>query len=112
MGFPALPAVRHEKQCLLLLTCVIAVFAVSASAQTDMPDATPDQPATEAGKSEVQKEVTGSEIPPEKDLKKLAKYDVERIGRRGIGRGFNLYSARRERQLGQSVASSFDHSTK
>ena len=46
------------------------------------------------------------------DPKKIAKYDVNRIGRRGIGHGFNLYSLKRERELGQSLASSFDHYSK
>ena len=43
------------------------------------------------------------------DAKKIAKYDVSRIGSRGIGRGFNLYSLKKERELGQNLAASFDH---
>ena len=43
------------------------------------------------------------------DAKKVAKYDVNRIGHRGIGHGFNLYSLKKERELGQSLAASFDH---
>jgi predicted Zn-dependent protease len=39
-------------------------------------------------------------------------YDVRRIGDRGIGRGINLYSRNRERQLGQALAARFDRSTK
>lgn len=33
-----------------------------------------------------------------------AKYDVTRIGSRGIGNGFNLYSLERERKLGRELA--------
>lgn len=40
------------------------------------------------------------------------KYDVARIGQRGIGHGFNLYSLNREHTLGISLASAFDRSTK
>jgi predicted Zn-dependent protease len=47
-----------------------------------------------------------------KDPKKLEKYDVERIGQRGIGRGFNLYSLKREHALGENIAAGFDRTTK
>lgn len=47
-----------------------------------------------------------------KDEKKLEKYDVERIGERGIGHGFNFYSRKREHDLGERLALAFDHSTK
>lgn len=47
-----------------------------------------------------------------KDPKKLEKYDVERIGQRGIGRGFNLYSIKREHALGENIAAAFDRTTK
>lgn len=50
----------------------------------------------------------GSIAKEAKDLKKPEKYDIEHIGQRGIGRGFNLYSLKREHELGQSLAASFD----
>jgi predicted Zn-dependent protease len=40
------------------------------------------------------------------------KYDVNRIGQRGIGHGFNIYSIKREHELGQNLAASFDRNTK
>ena len=40
------------------------------------------------------------------------KYDIEHIGQRGIGHGFNLYSLKREHALGQSLAISFDRTTR
>jgi predicted Zn-dependent protease len=49
---------------------------------------------------------------PRKGEDKIGKYDVEYIGRRGIGHGFNLYSLKRERELGQSMAASFNRNTK
>lgn len=39
------------------------------------------------------------------DLKVGSKYDVSRIGERGIGGGLNLYSLRREQELGRVLAS-------
>jgi Zn-dependent protease with chaperone function len=47
-----------------------------------------------------------------KDPKKPEKYDIDHIGQRGIGRGFNLYSLKREHELGQSLAASFDRMTR
>jgi len=44
--------------------------------------------------------------------KKPEKYDIDHIGQRGIGRGFNLYSVKREHELGQSLAASFDRTTR
>ncbi len=43
---------------------------------------------------------------------KSGKYDVDRIGRRSIGRGVNLYSLQKERALGQSMASAIDRGTR
>jgi predicted Zn-dependent protease len=47
-----------------------------------------------------------------KPVKKDHKYDVDRIGQRGIGRGTNLYSIDREHAVGERLASSIDRSTK
>jgi Zn-dependent protease with chaperone function len=44
--------------------------------------------------------------------KRARKYDVDRIGERGTGRGINIYSISRERALGQELANSIDHSSK
>ena len=47
-----------------------------------------------------------------KDSKKPNKYDIDHIGQRGIGHGFNLYSVKREFELGRNIAAAFDRSTK
>ncbi|PYX50987.1 MAG: peptidase M48 [Acidobacteria bacterium] len=52
------------------------------------------------------------DLPAGKDAKKAEKYNVDRIGRRGIGHGFNLYSFRREHELGEHLAASFDRASK
>jgi predicted Zn-dependent protease len=52
---------------------------------------------------------------PDKDhlpKKNAEKYAVDRIGQRGIGRGFNFYSRKHEHELGQSLATALDRSTK
>jgi beta-barrel assembly-enhancing protease len=49
---------------------------------------------------------------PQKQSKAEIKYDVNRIGQRGIGKGLNFYSLKREHELGESLAATFDHSTK
>src|SRR5438270_9005115 len=41
-----------------------------------------------------------------------SKYDIDHIGHRGVGHGFNIYSVKREEELGRSLAAGFDHNTK
>jgi beta-barrel assembly-enhancing protease len=55
-------------------------------------------------------EAPRKEVP--KDSKKAHKYDIEHIGQRGIGHGFNLYSVKHEFELGRNLAAAFDRSTK
>jgi predicted Zn-dependent protease len=43
---------------------------------------------------------------------KSGKYDVDRIGQRGIGDGVNLYSLQKERALGEAMAAAMDRRTK
>ena len=43
---------------------------------------------------------------------KSSKYDVDRIGQRSVGKGVNLYSLEKERELGKSMAAAIDlHTT-
>jgi hypothetical protein len=43
---------------------------------------------------------------------KSGKYDVDRIGQRSVGKGVNLYSLEKERELGKSMAAAIDlHTT-
>jgi beta-barrel assembly-enhancing protease len=44
--------------------------------------------------------------------KSADKYDVDHIGRRGIGGGVNMYSLERERRLGETMARNIDLHTK
>jgi predicted Zn-dependent protease len=49
---------------------------------------------------------------PEEKTKNSAKYDVDRIGQRDIGKGVNLYSLQKERALGEAMAAAIDRRTK
>jgi len=90
-------AVISRAERLSNLLCVLAVLIVTAVAYAQTP-AEPDLDATPFAADSTRRE----------DPKKIAKYDVNRIGRRGIGHGFNLYSLKRERELGESLAASFN----
>ncbi len=87
---------------MLGMLSILGALAIVASAQTDV-DTSATPPST---RSET------TDVATHHDAKKLAKYDVERIGHRGIGHGFNIYNTRRERQLGLSLAAAMDRDTK
>ena len=57
-------------------------------------------------------EIETNDAPVAKGAKKPEKYNIDHIGQRGIGRGFNLYSVKREHELGQSLSASFDRMTR
>lgn len=93
---------RPERVLTLLAgITLLAVLFVPSVAAEDSPNASA-QPSIEVAK----------DASPERDSKKLEKYDVHRIGQRDIAHGFNLYSLKREHELGQSLAASFDHMMK
>ena len=48
----------------------------------------------------------------EKPKKKISKYDVDRIGHRGIGKGVNVYSLEEERDLGRQLSAQVEMMTK
>lgn len=100
MRFSFALAVSHERTLLRIL-CVVALLVPSLCAQAPVPDNDDDSPAADS------KDTARPE-----DAKKIAKYDVTRIGSRGIGHGFNIYSLKRERQLGESLAAAFDRNSK
>jgi Zn-dependent protease with chaperone function len=98
---------RQEKAFFRIIPlAVVFCAALSASAQTPIPDA--DESPTSVAEEKPVVHRINSKI----DSKKLAKYDVSLIGQRDIGRGFNMYSLKRERQLGASLASAMDRGTR
>src|SRR6202140_1501001 len=89
-----------------LIACLLAVplsqsLLCVATAQTTS-DGHAEQPAAESQDTDT----------AARDENKIEKYDVNRIGQRNIGHGFNLYSARRERELGEPLAAQFNGPTK
>ena len=89
---------------LVNLLCVLAVIFAALCANAQIPSDDADEHPGSAPES---KDTAGPQAP-----KKIAKYDITRIGSRGIGHGFNIYSLKRERQLGESLAAVFDRSSK
>ena len=83
-----------------VLHWIIAVVVVCCLALTAIGENPPRDSA------ESQKEEVGVRKSPNN------KYNVDRIGQRGVGRGVNLYSMDRERELGNRVASWFDRNNK
>jgi len=103
-SFPAVIRQADFSRSLVRCACTLAVLlaAVAVFAQSD---ASTTDPLPSA-------EVQTYQIAYHPDAKKIEKYDVTRIGHRGIGHGFNMYSLNRERQLGMSLAAAFDQYTK
>ena len=87
----------------LSLTCALAFLLVPAIVMAG-PASGAAEPAAVAS-VEAPKKEGGKEKKPEK-------YDIDHIGQRGIGHGFNLYSVKREFELGRNLAAAFDRSTK
>jgi beta-barrel assembly-enhancing protease len=102
MRFGFVLAASHERIFLrTLLALAVLVPAVWACAQAPTSDVDDEFPASPS-----------KNILSREDAKKIAKYDVTRIGNRGIGHGLNMYSLSRERQLGESLAATFDSSSR
>jgi len=105
MRFSFALAVSHERTLLRIL-CVVATLVPGLWAQAPVPDTDDDSPAAAS------KDTARQEDAKQEDAKKIAKYDVSRIGSRGIGHGFNMYTLKHERQLGESLAAAFDRSSR
>ncbi len=72
----------------------------------------PAQPKIEAQASNSASSISPTQPSDEGKTKKSDKYDIDRIGNRGIGDGVNLYSLQKERALGESMAAAIDRQTK
>ena len=96
--------VSRHLEIVLNLVCVLAVIFASLCANAQIPNEDADEHPASAAQP---KDAAAPEA-----RKKIAKYDITRIGSRGIGHGFNLYSLKRERQLGESLAAAIDRSSK
>lgn len=103
MRFKVVPSAPLRRASASPLLCiVIALLANPLAAKTkDVPRTVP--PA-ESQKQDHDKDVVSP--------RNAEKYDIERIGARGIGHGLNFYSLKREHQLGLNMAAAFDRNTK
>jgi predicted Zn-dependent protease len=54
----------------------------------------------------------GHKTKQEKRRKLSPKYDINRIGNRGVGRGINIYSVEKEQRLGQELAKAIEQDSK
>jgi Zn-dependent protease with chaperone function len=99
----ALDVSRH-REFFFNLFCVFAVLVAAVCSNAQTPTSDPDEDSTDPTQQK-------DPVRPE-DPKKIAKYDVNLIGHRGIGHGFNIYSQKREHQLGQNLAAAFDSSSR
>jgi predicted Zn-dependent protease len=85
-----------------LVAYILTAFLTPSLAPAALGQSVPDAPSSA--------ESSKRDVAPGKDA--IKKYDVNRIGQRGIGHGFNIYSLKREHELGQNLAASFDRNTK
>jgi len=92
--------VRRQGARFQKLICLSAVLLASAFLQAQAPTLDAD------GSPE---ENPAQKVLHRENPKIIAKYDITRIGHRGIGHGFNMYSLKREHELGQTLAAAFDH---
>jgi beta-barrel assembly-enhancing protease len=104
MRFRSALDVSRHREIFLNLLCVFVVLVAAIGSNAQTPTSDPDEDSTDPTQQK-------DPVRPE-DPKKIAKYDVNRIGHRGIGHGFNIYSQKREHQLGQNLAAAFDSSSR
>lgn len=106
MCFASRPEVARQSQqifCACLAACLLTSLITpkfTAASEVVAPVANPPV------------EAPAKPVAPLKDQKKNEKYNIDHIGQRGIGHGFNFYSAKREHELGRNMAAAFDRLTK
>ncbi len=96
----------HAQLAICIAAFLVFVLPVDASDVQPSPDATVDQAPDSMSPT--------SQTAPgiEEKTKKSGKYDIDRIGHRGVGDGVNLYSLQKERALGEAMAAAIDRHTK
>jgi len=97
---PVLDGIGFIRRSAVLLVLVVAV--ASGSAQVAEPDSPRD--SDQAQRTADRAEVAQSDDSKDDSRKIPAKYDIRRIGERGIGGGVNLYSIEKEMNLGRELS--------
>ncbi len=101
-----------------LLFIPVSFHTAKAQDHPEKPSQEIDQESPPASPIETAEQPTASvaapstAVPVAKTSRRPAKYDVDHIGQRGIGKGMNLYSLERERALGEELARTIDRHTK
>ena len=85
------------------MACLLLALLTQSRAPAQVADPDSTHPSAESPKKD---------LVPKEDANKVNKYDVDRIGQRDISRGWNVYSARREYELGQELAAGIERNTK
>jgi predicted Zn-dependent protease len=91
--------------------CTAAFLFFALPAWASDAQLSPDTNATEQNSNSASSTAQAAPGGDEK-AKKSGKYDVDRIGQRGIGKGVNLYSLQKERALGEAMAAAIDRRTR
>ena len=72
-------------------------------------DATAVASASVEAEAKVANELEQIKMPKKQEVRLSGKYDVNRIGMRGIGTGMNFYSFEKEQMLGRELAADVEH---
>jgi beta-barrel assembly-enhancing protease len=72
-------------------------------------DATGVPSASVEAEAKVANELEQIKMPKKQEVRLSGKYDVNRIGMRGIGAGMNFYSIEKEQMLGRDLAADVEH---
>src|SRR3989442_8140140 len=85
---------------------VSAVWSGSSQAQQSPEESAKEENATQDQAAPAKNNPSG------KIKNRQPKYDIDRIGVRGVGKGINFYSLEKEQRLGESLAKRLDRHTK
>lgn len=103
------PSPVIELKCARLAICAAALLLWALPAWSSDSEASPAPAAASPGSTSASLATSSGS---QEKAKPSGKYDVDRIGQRGIGEGVNLYSLQRERALGEAMAAAIDRRTK
>jgi len=99
---------------LTFAACVSALWFLGSPCLAS--DEAPSQPPTQSAVHENDPSTAATpavaDDVPASARKKSSKYDIDKIGQRKVGKGFNLYSLNREREMGMAMAERIDRNLK
>jgi predicted Zn-dependent protease len=115
--FPTLVSAYRKTVFALTLSSLVLCFSAAALAQDADAIAAIRHPDTVASRTAIHPD-PGVSATPDAPLQPIVastikiklspKYDIDRIGERGVGKGLNFYSLNRERELGEAMSGDLD----